>query len=165
MNAFVIDAFEFCRLKERRGGELSVADFARLSDETADKSGFISWSLHGGSNDMGYLQLTLSVSGTVKLMCQRCLTSFVFQIASESTLILAEDEASVDGIDALVDDDMVDVIVGSRTMNLLELVEDEVLLALPLSPKHDVCPDQGVHDTSQDKQKVSPFAVLKNIKQ
>lgn len=165
MSAFVIDAFEFCRAKEHLEGEIAVADLARLCEDTADNSGVIRWSLQGGTNSIGYPELSLSVSGVVNLMCQRCLTPYAFKLVSDSTLVLAENESDVDGVDMLVDDDTVDVIVGSRMMDVLVLVEDDALLALPLSPKHDVCPDQGARDILTDSGKVSPFAVLKNIKQ
>lgn len=165
MNAFVIDAFEFCRLKERREGAVPVAELGRLSEDTADRSGEIRWVLQGGSNHLGYPQMSLRVSGEVKLMCQRCLLPFSFGIQSESTIVLVEDEAAVDAVDAQLDDDAIDVIAGSRTMNILELVEDEALLSLPLSPKHEVCPDRVVPGAIEGKEKASPFAVLKNIKQ
>jgi uncharacterized protein len=165
MNAFIIDAFEFCRLKERREGRIAVAKLVRLSEDTADTFGDIDWALQGGSNHLGYPQLSLSVSGEVKLMCQRCLLPFAFEIQSESTLVLVENEADVDGVDAQLDDDAVDVIAGSRSMNILELVEDEALLSLPLSPRHERCPDKAVSDAASIKEDASPFAVLKNIKQ
>lgn len=165
MNAFVIDAFEFCRVKERREGEFAVSDLPRLAKESVDQTGTIRWSLWGGSNALGHPQLTLSVSGSVPLMCQRCLTPFDFAIASETVLILAEDEAGADEIDALLADAAVEVIVGSRNFNVTELIEDEALLAIPLSPKHDTCPDQLVPDMAEKGEKVSPFAVLKDLKQ
>ncbi|MEN3294856.1 MAG: hypothetical protein V7642_4109 [Burkholderiales bacterium] len=165
MNAFVIDAFEFCRLKERRDGETAVADLPRLADESVDKFGTLRWSLQGGSNSLGHPQLTLSMSGSVKLICQRCLSPFEFGIASDSALVLAEDEAGADAIDALLDDDEVEVIVGSRTFNIADLIEDEVLLAIPSSPKHEACPDKLLPDRPEKAdEKVSPFAVLKNLK-
>lgn len=165
MNAFVIDAFEFCRLKERHEGRIPVAKLARLSEDTADQSGDIAWVLQGGVNHLGYPQLSLSVSGEVKLICQRCLMPYSFAIQSESTLILVENEADVDAVDAQLDDETVDVICGSRTMNVLELVEDEALLSLPLSPKHEICPGETTSDAVDTKESASPFAVLKNIKQ
>jgi uncharacterized protein len=58
----------------------------------------------------------------------------------------------------------VDVIVGSRSLDILALVEDEALLALPLAPKHEVCPDQSVQDLAGESKKESPFSVLKNLK-
>jgi uncharacterized protein len=165
MNASVIDAFEFCRRKEYLEGENAVADLPRLAEESVDRFGTIRWSLQGGSNSLGHPEMTLSVSGSVKLLCQRCLAPFEFDIESGSTLILAKDEGSADEIEALLADESIEVIVGSKACNVTDLVEDEVLLAIPLSPKHDVCPDQLVSAALQDVTPASPFAVLKNLKQ
>lgn len=161
MNAFVIDAFEFCRLKEARQGEFAVADLPRLADESVDRAGVVSWSLRGGSGRQGHPQLTLSVSGGVRLMCQRCLAPFVFGIKSESVLVLAQSEGDADEIDALLADESVDVIVGSREFNIVELIEDDALLTMPLSPRHEDCSDQPV---LRETDKISPFAMLKNLK-
>jgi uncharacterized protein len=165
MNASVIDAFEFCRRKEYLEGEIAVADLPRLVEESVDRFGTIRWSLQGGSNSLGHSRMALSVAGSVQLLCQRCLAPFVFDIGSESVLILAKDEGSADEIEALLADESIEVIVGSKVFNVTELVEDEVLLAIPLSPKHGVCPDQLVSVASQDAAPASPFAVLKNLKQ
>lgn len=164
MNAFVIDTFEFSRLKERREGELAVADLARLAEEVADTSGVVRWILQGGTGSTGHSQLTLTVSASVQLMCQRCLSPFAFDVASESVLILAKDDAAADEIDAMLADDSIDVIVGAKAMNILELIEDEALLTIPLSPKHAVCRDQVGQDIelAASAKQASPFAVLKN---
>ncbi|WP_292934001.1 YceD family protein [Noviherbaspirillum sp.] len=164
MNAFVIDAFEFCRLKERREGEVAVADLPRLVEESADRSGTVRWSLQGGSNQHGHPQLALSVTGTVSLMCQRCLKPFAFEIASESVLVLAPDEESADEIDAMLGDESVEVIVGSRNFDIAQLIEDDALLTIPLSPKHAACPDQLMPEMEKEAEKESPFAVLKSLK-
>lgn len=165
MNAFVIDAFEFCRLKERREGELAVADLPRLVRESVDGSGILRWSLQGGSDERGHPLLRLAVTGSVLLMCQRCLTPFELDIATESVLILAPDEDSADEIEASLDDESVEVIVGSRNFDIAQLVEDDALLEIPLSPKHEICPDQLVVESGKDMAKESPFAVLKKLKQ
>jgi uncharacterized protein len=169
MNAFVIDAFEFCRLKERREGEIAVAELPRLAEESVDKAGTLQWSLQGGNDQRGHAQMVLSVSGAVNLVCQRCLAPFPFQIASDSTVVLAPDEGSADEIDAQLADEPVEVVVGSRNFDIAQLIEDEALLAIPLSPKHEVCPGQvgsGAVDaqTAPDAGKPSPFAILKNLK-
>ncbi|HJV87023.1 MAG TPA: YceD family protein [Noviherbaspirillum sp.] len=160
----MIDAFEFCRLKERREGEIAIADLPRLADESADRAGSVSWELQGGVDERGHAQLILSVKGAINLMCQRCLTPFSFEIASESILVLASDEASADEIDAQLADEAVEVIVGSRNFNITQLVEDDVLLAIPSSPKHEVCPDHVMPTAEKAVEKESPFAVLKNLK-
>jgi uncharacterized protein len=165
MNAFVIDAFEFCRRNERREGEVAIADLPRLADESVDKSGALHWSLQGGSGKQGHPQLMVTVSGTVRLMCQRCLTPLAFDISSESVLVLAPDEGSADEIDALLADESVEVIVGSRTFDIAQLIEDDALLTIPLSPKHEACPDQLVPEAAKGAEKVSPFAMLRKLKQ
>lgn len=166
MSAHVIDAFEFCRFKERREGEVAVADLPRLAQESVDQAGKLQWSLQGGSTKQGHPQMVLAVSGAVRLVCQRCLTPFDFAIASESVLVLAPDEDSADEIDAQLGDDSVEVIVGSRSFDIVQLIEDEALLMIPLSPKHETCPDQLVSGVVKEgEEKASPFAVLKNLKQ
>ncbi len=165
MSAFVIDAFEFSRLKERREGDVSIADMARLSAESVNKSASLHWSLQGGTDSLNHPQLILSVSGTIELMCQRCMTPLKFALESESILILAKTDERADEIDVLLADDTVDVIVGSKTLNVMELIEDEALLAIPLAPKHDVCPDNAALNDLMGTKKASPFAVLKGLKQ
>lgn len=165
MSAFVIDAFDFSRLKERREGDVLVADLARLSAESVNKSASLHWTLQGGADSLNHPQLILSVSGSIELMCQRCMTPLKFAVESESILILAKTDERADEIDALLDDDNVDVIVGSKALNVMELVEDEALLAIPLAPKHDVCPDNAALDDLMGAKKASPFAVLKGLQQ
>lgn len=160
----MIDAFEFCRLNERREGEIAVADLPRLAIESIDGAGELRWSLQGGSDNRGHPMTVLEVVGAVRLVCQRCLTPFSFEIASKSTLVLARDEASADGLDALLADEPVEVIVGSRALNITDLVEDEALLAIPPSPKHGVCPNGLIPKTADESDKESPFAVLKKLK-
>jgi uncharacterized protein len=164
MNAFAIDGFEFCRRGERRQGEVAVEGLSRLSAELVNKAGGLSWSLQGGADRFGHPQLTLSVTAQVQLRCQRCLAPIAFDIKSESVLLLAKDEAAADEIDAQLDDDTIDVIVGSKTLDTLVLIEDEALLALPLAPKHATCPDQATLDVLRSVKKESPFSVLKDLK-
>ena len=161
MDAFVIDGFEFCRLKERREGSFAIAELVRLSEELADRSGTLHWSLQGSVDALGHARLLLSVTATVQLMCQRCLTPFAFDVATASSLLLARNDDEADEIDAMLDEEGVDVIVGARAMAMLDLIEDEALLALPFSAKHPVCPDQVDLAEASGNVKLSPFAVLK----
>lgn len=165
MEAILIDAFEFSRQGESRAGEFAVADLPRLAAEAVTPAGAIRWSLVGGRHAQGYPQLTLKVSGSVSLMCQRCLAPFEFGIDAETVLVLAQDEAGADELEAALDDDELEVIAGSRQFNVADLVEDEALLALPVSPRHDVCPGASPQQVAEDSGKApSPFGVLKDWK-
>ena len=68
----------------RREGLTPVAQMLRLSKECADLSGEITWTVEGGSHKLGYPQMVLSVSGTVQLTCQRCLTPYAYAIRSKT---------------------------------------------------------------------------------
>jgi uncharacterized protein len=163
MSAFVIDAFDFSRSNGQRDGVTPVAAMSRLNQDCADKTGEIAWSVVGGHHKLGFPQLTLSVSGTVQLVCQRCLAPFAYEMDSETVLVLGKDDEQADEIEQTLDDETIDVIVGSRACKLDDLVEDEALLALPQAPKHDVCPDTSSLD-SLKAVKPSPLAGLKDLK-
>lgn len=162
MTAHIVDGFEFCRLGEQLSGSTPVAALERLAAEVADKSGEVRWSFAGGRHPKGFPQLRMVVDGEVSLVCQRCLSSYRQPLASETVLVLARSEADADETEEKLDDDSIDVIVGSTSLDLLQLVEDEVLLSLPLSPRHETCPGDAPK-LSTDKPE-SPFAVLRKLK-
>jgi uncharacterized protein len=163
MSGFVIDAFEFCRTNGYREGVTPVAEMTRLAADCANASGEIRWSIQGGATPQGYPSMTLSVAGTVQLACQRCLQPFGYEIDSSTMLVLGRDDEEADQIEEILDDESIDVIVGSTSCDIRDLLEDEALLALPQSPKHEVCPDTSLLDNLKSE-KVSPFAGLKNLK-
>ena len=163
MNAIVIDAFDFCRSNGSKEGVTPVAEMTRLTKDCADHSGTITWKVVGGTSKMGFPQMTLSVAGTVQLVCQRCLTPYAHAIDASTVLMLGKDDEQADEIEDMLDDETIDVIVGTRSMELLDLVEDEALLALPHTPKHAVCPDTALLDAVKTE-KLSPFDALKGLK-
>jgi uncharacterized protein len=163
MNAFVIDTFEFCRINGKHEGVTPVAEMTRLAKECADASGQITWKAVGSTSKLGFPQMTLSVAGTVQLVCQRCLQPYAHTLDSSTVLMLGKDDEQADEIEAMIADESIDVIVGSRSMELMYLVEDEALLALPHTPKHDVCPDAALLDKAKSE-KISPFDALKSLK-
>ncbi len=162
MSDTTVDSFEFARTGESRSGVASVASLGRLSAELSDASGELQWTITGGRHALGMPQLNMQVKGEVKLVCQRCLAPFAHAIATDTVLVLARDEADADETEEKLDDDSIDVIVGDARQDLLQLVEDDALLALPLSPRHDTCPGDAP-TVPQDKRE-SPFAALKGLK-
>lgn len=157
-----IDAFAFGRSSEQQSGKLSVATLERLRTECVSEHGEVAWQLSGLQHASGYTGLQLEVNAQVQLTCQRCLAPFSFDIASVSTIVLADNEQHADEIDAALEDDAIEVVTGSRTFDIQALIEDEVLLAIPLSPKHEVCPVKDKLDAFAMTNKVSPFAALKD---
>jgi uncharacterized protein len=79
------------------------------------------------------MALHVSLSGEVGLTCQRCLGEMPYRVEVERTLYLARNEAEMERLDALPDSD---AIQPADTLDLVDLVEDEVLLSLPFVPMH-----------------------------
>lgn len=103
------------------------------------------WEVSGTVNRRNQAQLSLDVSGPVKLMCQRCLSPLVFDIHSETTVLVAKTEEQADEMEeTLGNEDSMEVIVADGKINVQDLIEDEALLSLPLSSKHEICPDSSV---------------------
>lgn len=159
----IIDAFAFCRHGEQQAGRFRLPELTRLRAECASDDGDVAWELVGKTDSVcGHCVLHLTINGTVKLICQRCLTPYVFKIQSEAKILLAKDESAADELEASLEDDEIEVIVGSKSFDVMALIEDEALLAIPLSPKHEVCPKKEMLDAFATAKKESPFAVLKN---
>ena len=83
------------------------------------------------------LWLTLSVQAPVWLTCQRCLQPMAVGLALDRRLRFVHGESQAEALDAESDDD---VLALPRWLDLRELVEDELLLSLPLVPRHETCP-------------------------
>ena len=164
MAPLVFDAFEFCRLRARAEGVIAVADLRRLASETVDASGQLDWAISGEIDERGHGRLHLSVSGAVSLVCQRCMHPMRFGLVSDSRLVLAKSEAAADELDAMLIDEEVEVIVGGTTFDAQPIIEDEALLALPASPRHEECSGLPQPLSSDGLVKESPFLVLKSLK-
>lgn len=154
-----IDLFEFARLGGEASGELSVAQMRRV--ETPDRSGALVWKASGATGMRhGTLQLDLDIDGRLALICQRCLHAMTQELAIRSHFLIARDEEAAAALD---DDDARDAIVGAADFDLDALIEDEVILALPIAPRHEVCPDEKANLPYRDE-KPSPFAALAALK-
>jgi uncharacterized protein len=126
-----VDPWRFCRDAQSWEIQSDVTAFPRLAHEFTQ--GALFCRVVGRVDQRGSLSLQVSISGEVGLTCQRCLGSMPYAVGLERTLYLARNEAELERLDALPDSDAIQA--GER-LSLVELVEDEVLLSLPLAPMH-----------------------------
>ncbi len=107
--------------------------------------------------------LGLQASARVRRECQRCLQPVTLVLAVDRRLRFADDEATAAVLDAGSEDD---VLVASRRFDLQELVEDELLLAMPLVPMHEACPDPLVRPVADEpaEAQTHPFSALAALK-
>ena len=135
-----VDPWRFCRDGQSWETRSDVAAFPRLAHEFTQ--GTLFCRVVGRVDQRGSLSLQLMVSGEVDLPCHRCRGSMQYKVDVERTLYLARNEAEMERLDALPDSDAVQ---AGETLNLVDLVEDEVLLSLPLAVMHaeGECPVPG----------------------
>jgi DUF177 domain-containing protein len=151
----VIDALEVAQAGASLRGEFAAADFVRLRDKLAAGSGGVEYQLQGCHDAQGRPALRLRVRGSLQLVCQRCLGAVEQPVDIDSQLVLAASQAEVDR-EPLAPEGP-DRIVASRGMPVRELIEDELLLAVPYAPRHAQCTFQGAAGSDSTR---SPFAGL-----
>lgn len=137
---------------------LPLAELERLADVLLDNSGELKCEIRGEQNREGRF-LHVTVSGELKLRCQRCLESMVYSLRVHNRLRLMV--AGEDWPEDELEDDSSDAIEAGPDMALLPLVEEEVLLALPFAPSHETCEPPAAAKQDQES---SPFAVLAKLK-
>jgi len=128
-----IDGLAFARTAAVLKGRLGMESLPRLALSGGSGS-VLDFILTGEINERGKSGLRLSVDGSVRLQCQRCLGSLEFPVQIEARLEFASSEA-----EAMAADDDIERVVASRELSVAALVEDEVLLALPMAPRHEQC--------------------------
>ena len=168
----VVDLAEFARTAEVLEGERAPAGFPRLRDLLFDEDGRVGWRIEGsrrprpeGGAD-AYLELHLDA--TVTLRCERCLQGVETRVDESRLFKVLATEAQAERFDA--ESDECDALVADPRFDLLELVEDEAILALPIAPRHARCalpagaPVDDRPDEPVPEARPNPFALLAALK-
>ncbi|PTD97888.1 metal-binding protein [Pseudothauera lacus] len=153
------DPIKFARDARVARGEVAVAELGRLVDVLSDGSGMVSWVLQGELGEDRKPRLLLSASGVLQLRCQRCLGGLSWPLELSSRLLVVPVGQPIP--DEELEDDAQDAIEAVADMDVVALVEEEILLALPIAPRHDDCEVPRPRGGDQRK---SPFAVLAGLK-
>jgi len=101
------------------------------------------------------------------MVCQRCLAAVDVPLEVNRWFRFVADEATAEIED---EDAEEDVLVASREFNLRALIEDELLMAIPVTPRHDVCPEPVTLSAKDDdfdlaeEARPNPFAVLGTLR-
>jgi uncharacterized protein len=156
-------------------GEWDAASLARLAESGAPDApaqGWpaLRWHLQGqtrqakGGKAQHWLQVT--AQARVELTCQCCLKPVAEHVDVDRWIRFVDTEAEAAALDAESDDD---VLAMPRHLDARELIEDELLLALPLVPRHEACPEPLAHvddelAVEEEGERPNPFAALAALK-
>lgn len=154
----VIDGLEFASAGATQQGVWPLSDLPRLRDLLAGDAGQVAYEVSGVRDGRGRPSLRVRVRGTLQLCCQRCLEAMPFEVQTDATLVLAATLAEIHAEPA--DVHAPDRVVAGREMALRELIEDELILAVPYAPRHESCSAGSAADAAAG---TSPFAALRGL--
>lgn len=160
------DIFTLIQNKEVVESVLPIAQLSRLVNELTDSSGQLSCRVSGQTNAQTHPLLHVQVQGVLPMTCQRCLEPLIFEVDVDNVLHFVRDESELDSeedeLNAIISgSDAPEKMVGSDDFDLIGLLEDEVILSIPVANVHDVCDKQL---PSSIGNKASAFDVLSKLK-
>lgn len=169
-----LDVAAFAKDGGTMDGALPLSSLARLAEAAhpdappveADQA---AWHAEGESRPVRggepEIWLHLAAKARMSLVCQRCLGPVETDLEAERSFRFVAGEEAAAQLDADSEDD---VLALPRSLDLAELVEDELLLAVPLVPRHEVCPQPLPmslgEESLEDEPAPSPFAALAALK-
>lgn len=166
----MLNPFKFAEQHSRLAGELALDVMPRLHDVCHFKQeGVVKFFLAGGIDQQGFCYLKGEVDADIKLQCQRCLQPMDYHVKTEFFLSPVHDEKEEAKLPLAYE--ALYLIQPEIEIALLNIIEDEILLALPLVPKHSakkcttkkVLPSSKIEDAQKTKSS-HPFAALKKLK-
>jgi len=164
-----IAPFKLARQGQALQGVVSVDGLERLATLLSDNNGRIEVSLQFGKNQQGINFVRGHLSAEVNVICQRCMKPMPVQIETDVSLgIVSSDERA-----AQLPEEFEALIVEEEPIALARIVEDELILALPIVALHENQSCEPVLEKlqaeasriEQAEQKTNPFAVLSDLKQ
>jgi uncharacterized protein len=132
-----IDVFELARTGQQVDGHRPLASLPRLAPMLAGVSGDLRFQYRGHLDARRRSAGTLQIDAEVPLRCDRCGATLTLPVTVRSTFYFVHTEAELARIP--VDDSEDEPLLGNRRFDLDELIEDELILACPISPRHADC--------------------------
>ena len=154
-SSHIPDPFRFAAEGRSLAGEVAVVRLGRLGDVLTDDAGMVTYRIDGRLDAERRPQLRVTAQGVLNLRCQRCLGAIAWPL--DLDVVLQPVRAGQPIPDEELESDEFDAIEVGDGLDVVGMVEDEILLALPIAPRHENCdslrPDGGAV-------KESPFARL-----
>tara|TARA_B100001094_G_C17957485_1_gene683705 strand:- start:315 stop:842 length:528 start_codon:yes stop_codon:yes gene_type:complete len=162
-----MDARKIFLQREEVSGLIEIVDLTRLRGLLADDIGRVYVELSFVLDDSGKRVVKGKVKATLNVICQRCLEKFEILVGDEISLGVIESEELALGLDSALDP----WICSDYKLSLLELVEEQLILCLPIVIHHEdsdcvnsIDYQANVSAMEGDSAKDNPFAELRTLK-
>ena len=172
-----LDAWRFAQAGAHLEGEEPLSAFRRLAEDLHSPvatDAHVRWSADGALREAAgggapQAWLHLQAQTQVPLTCQRCLAAVQEFVEVDRWFRFVADEAAAEALDDEVEEDLLAL---EPRPSLIELLEDELILSLPLVPLHTECPQPlpagappaGGAEPAEGSERPHPFAALAKLK-
>src|SRR3989338_6315059 len=168
-----LDVKAFAQAGGRLAGHDSLLKYERLAQEAKGLHPdlMVDWEAVGevrtALGGMGQVWLHIKVTASFPMECQRCMTPVDVPLEVDREFRFVADEATAEALD---DESEEDLLAMSREFDLHELHEDELLMTLPVVPRHDECPTHVPMASSDEDfesataERPNPFAALASLR-
>ena len=168
-----LDVKAFAQAEGELQGDLPLDQWPRLSLEQVaggETASAVRWRLQGRTEPVSAgpdeVWLDLDAAVDLPMQCQRCLQPVLGPVLAQRSFRFVADEATAAALDDEAEEDL---LVISRDFDALALVEDELIMSLPLVPLHQACPEvlpASAMDPEfeQAAERPNPFGVLAGLK-
>ncbi|MDY6941755.1 MAG: YceD family protein [Pseudomonadota bacterium] len=161
-----IDVPRMVSAGEVLSGGYAISELPRVKTMVCDTVGDVQFELKFGRNDTGRSEIRGFIRSSVTMTCQRCLEPVVVRVERPITLQCVSNEADL----SQVARESEPLLLDDEYLTLADLIEDEMILALPNFPRHgegQSCPAPEIpreceESDSREQPSQNPFAALKN---
>ena len=154
-----IDPLQLADRGARLVGTLALEDMVRLRTSLHDATGVVSVELDFERDGNAQRYLRGSLSTRLNVLCQRCLRPMQVDIKRRLGLALVN-------LAETLTDQAESLLVDSETISLSDMIEDELILALPIAPLHlpADCSANAARPDGDNRETVNPFAALASLR-
>lgn len=163
-----VDIFALARDAGRVVGRLRVDDLARLSQSVRETVGEIDFEFIATQDRLGRPLGRLELNGSLSLTCELCEAALAYPLHEVRTYRFARSEREVQ-CEPIDPGESSELLLGAVRFDVHELVEDEAILAIPISPRHTSCQAAieakvAMSEAESPAADTRPFSVLAQFK-
>jgi len=152
--------FNFARKELIFSGEYQIRDFPELEKIASNQTDKVKVALTFSLEDDRTPCISGMISLDIALSCQRCLENIILDLKVDFNLGFVKNESQGGGLNSRFEL----YVTENEELSTIELISDEVLLAIPMVTLHDYdCVTYKDTDQVVEQKKQNPFAILKNI--
>ncbi len=157
MKPNLINNIEFAEKGQEITGQIDATSCLRLAEllsVSSENIANIRYTLSGAAKKLQLPSLHLTIDAKLPVLCQRCLEQMQLNFALKFDYVIT-DTAPTEADES----DEIDWLEAAQNMDVGELIEDELLIAMPIAPMHET---DCLKASTQSGEKPNPFAVLKD---